>query len=493
MAPSFGVLEELSRKNGWDLRDLENAGLLATTADKTRKYDFFRGRIVFPIRNDRGQTIGFGGRVYKIEDVSRKEIPKFINPRETVIYSKSRVLFNYDRARAAIVGSGDVVVVEGYMDALSLASAGIENVVAVAGTAMTPEHVKLLSKSARRAFLCFDSDSAGQKAAERAFEVAYPMNLLELLFLRVSDGKDPDEFVRKHGAQSFRELMGSATPLIEQVTNWAKTGEQGSREAWIRSVRKRVLPVLEKNPDAAQREVALSGVARVLGLSSVAVLAGLPRLGHALDGGTGEVSHYVARSSSQVVLANDPSSEDALNLIRWRVGGTVEIKLVVALLCLPVIRDGGDMSALEGTFFADGLVEDASKMEIMASDTVELVSYICKLLREKCVEISPCDLPFSEFLKGPPALQALVALMKGDFGYLEEFGLKAWPRPSSKERISLNSSKDVLTLQNASYINFCIQDVQMSLKRGSLLQYLTHIMAEIRQKCQRAKLLGKLS
>jgi DNA primase catalytic core len=486
VAPHYSVLEEFSKKQNWNLDDVEKAGLLGTSQDGNRKYDFFRNRIVIPIRNERGQTIGFGGRKYREEDIANSAVPKFINPRETAIYSKSRVLFNFDRARAAIVSSGDVIVVEGYMDALSLANAGVENVVAVSGTAMTPDHVKMLSKCARRVFLCFDADSAGQKAAERAFEVAFPMNLMELQFLKVSEGKDPDEFVRKQGGQAFKSLMMQAVPLVEQVTLWAKGVGPGSREVWIRAVRSRILPVIEKNPDLAQREVAVELVTKVLGLSSVHVLMNAPRQ-------PAKALKSVQEGDSQIPVSASGDGDDAGGSLpppRWPISMANEVKLVAALLCLSLPADARGKPEIEAILGADELLAECLRFALVTQETYDMAMFVLSLLREKCAEIAPFELSFAEYVAAPNPVQVLFALLKSDISFVEELGLKPWPPPGSKKVVNLVDAKNALALSNASYINFCVQDAQLSQRRGSLVLYLNQLLKDLREKTAKMRLLA---
>jgi DNA primase len=265
------VLESLAAKRKWRAEELEKLGLLGVASDGKRRYDFFRGRIVIPIRNECGQAVGFGGRIFRVQDFGRKEIPKFLNPRETPLYQKSKILFNFDKARPSIKSSGEVIIVEGYMDAMSLASAGITNVVSICGTSLTREHSKILAKVARTAILCFDSDAAGQGAAERAFDIAFPLNLLKLRHLMVSDAKDPDEFVQTFGADAFRKMLPRATNLLERIIYSAK-GEHASRGEWLRNVHSKVIPVIQRNPDATERDMAMVLVAKLLGLSSATLL-----------------------------------------------------------------------------------------------------------------------------------------------------------------------------------------------------------------------------
>src|SRR5262249_54713327 len=161
--------------------------------------DRFRGRITFPINDLQGRNIGFGARVLP-SDPRSGEQAKYLNTAETPIYRKQEILYNLDRARAAVARSGEAYVGDGYTDAFGLAQAGIENVVATCGPALGEKQFALLSRFAQRAVLAFDSDEAGARAAERAsaFQEAFP---LQAVVMVIPDGLDPAEFVTKHGAQ----------------------------------------------------------------------------------------------------------------------------------------------------------------------------------------------------------------------------------------------------------------------------------------------------
>lgn len=192
----------------YDARTLADAGLVIDN-DQGRRYDRFRGRIIFPIHDRRGRIIAFGGRVLD------KGEPKYLNSPETPLFEKGRELYGFFLAQKAIRDTGFAVVVEGYMDVVALAQYGIENAVATLGTATTPQHIHTLLRQTDRVVFCFDGDAAGRRAAWRALE-----NALEslrddatLAFLFLPAEHDPDSFVRAHGADSFRTAATAATPL----------------------------------------------------------------------------------------------------------------------------------------------------------------------------------------------------------------------------------------------------------------------------------------
>jgi DNA primase len=193
---------------------LVEAGLVVET-DDGRRYDRFRERIMFPIRNARGHLVGFGGRV-----VGKGE-PKYLNSPETPIFSKGQELYGLWEGRDAIRREGHVLVVEGYMDVVGLAQQGIENAVATLGTATTAHHIQKLLRVADKIIFSFDGDAAGRRAAWRALQTCLPLlrDDISLRFLFLPSNHDPDSFVREQGAQAFRDTVAGAPALSRFMLN----------------------------------------------------------------------------------------------------------------------------------------------------------------------------------------------------------------------------------------------------------------------------------
>jgi len=187
---------------------LKDAGLVIDN-DEGRRYDRFRDRIMFPILNQRGAVIGFGGRVLGDGE------PKYLNSPETALFEKGRELYGLSQARLAIRESGRAIVVEGYMDVVALAQHGIEYAVATLGTATSPTHIGKLLRQTDEIVFCFDGDAAGRRAAWHALEVSLPLladdKTIRFLFLPPED--DPDSFVRTHGRDGFEATLTEARPL----------------------------------------------------------------------------------------------------------------------------------------------------------------------------------------------------------------------------------------------------------------------------------------
>jgi DNA primase len=200
----------------YDGKALSAAGLTKVSEKATedtqregRRYDVFRDRIMFPIVDVRGNVIGFGGRVTGDGE------PKYLNTPETPVFEKGRELYGLYQARRAIRDAGRVVVVEGYMDVVALAQAGVDYAVATLGTATTPLHVQKLMRQGDEIVFCFDGDNAGRRAAWRALENALPQlqDGKQVKFLFLPEGEDPDTYVRKHGKSMFEAQLADAMTL----------------------------------------------------------------------------------------------------------------------------------------------------------------------------------------------------------------------------------------------------------------------------------------
>jgi len=213
---SFGIgyasedwtdLCEYLEKNGVSKEDLVSLSLASQKGDKV--YDKFRSRVMFPIFNTRDRVIGFGGRI-----VGDGE-PKYLNSSENIIFQKKNNLYGLNKTKTSIQEAGFAILVEGYMDCVSLYQYGVCNVVASLGTALTPGQAKLLSRYTNKVILCYDADNAGISAALRGIDVLREASM-EVKVLHVDDGKDPDEYVKKHGKDAFLRLVDNKSiPDVE--------------------------------------------------------------------------------------------------------------------------------------------------------------------------------------------------------------------------------------------------------------------------------------
>jgi DNA primase len=198
---------ELAR---FDVPMLIEAGMLISVEDK-EPYDRFRGRLMIPIKDVRGRVIAFGGRILGAGE------PKYLNSPDTPLFDKGRTLYNLNNALPASRQSGMMLVVEGYMDAIALAAAGLPHVVAPLGTALTETQIEMLWRSVERPALCFDGDNAGQKAAMRAATRALPLLRPghSLDFVLMPQGQDPDDVLRAQGKAAMESLINARIPLVD--------------------------------------------------------------------------------------------------------------------------------------------------------------------------------------------------------------------------------------------------------------------------------------
>lgn len=190
---------------GCDRRLMEKAGLIVARDNKTGYYDRFRNRVMFPIQDARGKVIAFGGRV--LDDST----PKYLNSPESPLFDKGKTLYGYHIARKHIGDSGALIMVEGYMDVVSLHQRGIRNVIATLGTAMTPQHAAVVRRSCKEVVLAYDSDSAGVKAALRGLEILEGAGLRARV-LELEGFKDPDDYIKAKGPEAFQERIRNALP-----------------------------------------------------------------------------------------------------------------------------------------------------------------------------------------------------------------------------------------------------------------------------------------
>ena len=188
---------------------LAESGLVIVNEEDGKRYDRFRDRVMFPIRNVKGECIGFGGRVLGDEK------PKYLNSPETPVFSKGRELYGLYEARNAVREAGFVLVTEGYMDVVALAQLGFPNAVATLGTACTPEHVHKLFRFTESVVFSFDGDAAGRRAARKALEGALPYatDVRTVKFLFLPAEHDPDSFIREFGREEFQRYVRQAVPL----------------------------------------------------------------------------------------------------------------------------------------------------------------------------------------------------------------------------------------------------------------------------------------
>ncbi len=228
-------------------KELEDVGLVIPKKENKGYYDRFRGRVIFPIIDVKGKVIGFGGRI--LNDGQ----PKYLNSPETVIFDKSNTLYNLCFAKNEISKSKTLIVVEGYMDVIALYQSGIKNVVATLGTALTIKHAKLLNRYADEIIIAYDSDEAGQKATKRSVEILEKINL-KVRVLQLTDGQDPDDFIKEYGVDKLRDKIDAAINYTDYQLKLLLVKYNLDYENGRMDFAKDAIEVLKKIPDKLERE-----------------------------------------------------------------------------------------------------------------------------------------------------------------------------------------------------------------------------------------------
>ena len=247
----------------------ESGLVIVGEEDEGKRYDRFRDRVMFPIRNVKGECIGFGGRVLGDEK------PKYLNSPETPVFSKGRELYGLYEARAAFRDRGYALVTEGYMDVVALAQLGFPNAVATLGTACTHEHVQKLFRFTESVVFSFDGDAAGRRAARKALDGALPFasDVRSVKFLFLPAEHDPDSFIREHGAEAFARFVNEATPLSRFMIEAAREGcDLGSAEGRAHMAAN-AKPLWSALPEGALKRQLLGEIAELVQLSTQDIAA----------------------------------------------------------------------------------------------------------------------------------------------------------------------------------------------------------------------------
>lgn len=211
--PQSRMLFNWAKREGFTNRQVVEVGLAKWSDEQnpgSGAYSFFRHRLMFPVNNDRGETLGFSGRILSPDQSGGK----YVNSPETALFTKSKILFGFDQSKRAILRQKHAILFEGQLDVISAFSAGIENLVAPLGTAFTADHAQLLKRYTEEVILCFDADTAGIEAARKAFRILAPKGILIRLAM-LPNGEDPDSLIRKKGAQELRNLLDTAAEFFD--------------------------------------------------------------------------------------------------------------------------------------------------------------------------------------------------------------------------------------------------------------------------------------
>ncbi len=261
---SWDALKNFLGHDEAKLKAIDRAGLLST-GERGKSYDKFRDRIMFPIHDRRGRVIAFGGRV-----IEKDDSPKYLNSPETPLFHKGRELFGLHQVRLANNKLSRLIVVEGYMDVISLFQFGVTQAVATLGTATTKDHAELLFRNAADVFFCFDGDKAGRSAAWRAVESVLPRmrDGRQAHFLFLPEGEDPDSIVRKENLNGFETRLKNATPLSDFFFDSLQVDVNLSSIDGKARFAERCKPLIAQIPDGAFRDLMQSHLEHLTGLNS---------------------------------------------------------------------------------------------------------------------------------------------------------------------------------------------------------------------------------
>ena len=243
---------------------IEKAGLIVPKKEKNGFYDRFRNRIMFPIFNIGEQVVGFGGR--SVDD----GLPKYLNSPETPLYNKRQLLYGLHKAKKSCRETGTVYIVEGYLDCITLHQYGLLNSVATLGTALTPEHIRVLRGFAEKVILVFDSDEAGIKAATRSISLFMDQSVDAHIFV-LPTGSDPDSYVQANGVEKFIDLSSKAFSIIEFLIDVAVKKHGLSIDGKVEVVNELLEPLVSLN-DPVARSLYVKDISERVGIEENAIL-----------------------------------------------------------------------------------------------------------------------------------------------------------------------------------------------------------------------------
>lgn len=257
-----------AKSKGHDPAVVEQAGLIIKKEGTDRYYDRFRGRLIFPICDEQSRVIGFSGRVLSGDE----KTAKYVNSPETPIFTKGKVFFGLDKSKRALLDAESAVVCEGQLDLISCFMAGIQNVVAPQGTALTADHARILKRYVEEAVLCFDADTAGQNAAIRSLDPLLAAGLAIRVAV-VPSGKDPDAFIKENGGEAFREIINKAEGFFDwYLKRLCATNDTGSDKGRV-AVLREFAEALAKTRNAVLVDTHAQKAAQHLGVSPESVRA----------------------------------------------------------------------------------------------------------------------------------------------------------------------------------------------------------------------------
>lgn len=305
--PQWDRLYRDFRERGYREKDLIKSGLCLTKNGKT--YDRFRGRCIFPIRDDKGRVVAFGGRI--IEEGE----PKYLNSPESPIFHKGDLLFAMERARKEIRKTKQAVLVEGYMDVVGVHNLGVTNVVASLGTAFTQRQAQLLRRICDVAIVAYDMDRAGREATRRAIAIARETGL-KLRIATLPDGKDPDEYIKQHGANAWEDVIAMAQNVLDYRLDEIISAHDATSTDGKNMIVQEFIPEIMQTDNAITIDSYLRRLATRLRMNENIVRSEAQKIAK-----TQAKNVYIAPAGNQVETAEaprvnpDPAEDDAIHLL----------------------------------------------------------------------------------------------------------------------------------------------------------------------------------
>lgn len=360
------------------------SGLILEKKQKNGYYDRFRNRIMFPIFDVNMQVAGFGGRV--MDD----SMPKYMNSPETPVYSKSRILYGLHAAKPVCRQAGFVYIVEGYFDFLSLYQHGIQNTVASLGTALTPDHIRILKGYAPRMVLVFDSDAAGIAAAKRSIKI-FMNEGVDTRILVLPEGNDPDSYVVKYGKKAFNELASKARTVLQFLLQVAMDTHGLSVEGRIR-ILDDMKPHLTLIQDSALRSLYIKELAEKLNIDERAVLEKVRE----------QALHPPEQRS---YAAQDTVQEDALESDRR------EEQMISMILNYPEIIDEIKNKDVLNYFYSEKLRHIAQKIIRVAPDKDAFITRVMTSMKNTQDQELIASYAMADFFSGQDIHQTALSLV----------------------------------------------------------------------------------
>ncbi len=445
-------------------------GLIKPRLNQGKYFDLFHDRIIIPIYGADGSPVALAGRLFiKNSVLQAKEMPKYINSPESDLFAKSKVLFHFYGALKSIVSYGYVIVVEGYMDCISLVNAGVTNTVAVMGTALTQAHMEILTKVTKRIVLCFDSDNAGQNAAKRSFSVAFPYSGIDIEYMLLPSGKDPDEFIQKFGVERFFKLAEQRIPLLHKICEWLQIESNSQPERFFSLVKEQVLSLVALHPDLSTQNEVLSFLCERY-FSNMTVSS--------LRNEMGKTSFVANRP----LLAKEHSVQKSDILDDWPVLNAHEVKFLFTLVHskfveLPERLRNVAQGLCSGEESDEKYCALALNHQMTAQSFVVFLEFIAIMIENPYVCL--LDLESLNSWEFSSHAKLLIAYMTSEAHVLLQFHKEELLKEGLPGNVSMISLKNIWDLKNSGFLRFQLRNVKLSSQRGGLRSFVAETLLHL--------------